>query len=339
MEQIRPQGVWLTVNRRCNFRCKWCYAKNTKYDSSQEMDWQLAQKLVDVCSVIGVKTILIIGGEPTLWSDLAKLNDLCRDYGVKTILVTNAMRFGFDSYWRQYLKSPNDMVGISLKAGNSEQLVAVAEVKQFDIVKKGISRAIEHFETGVSITYNSFYAENLPEIVQFAIDCGARMVKIDFCSTVFMNHKPSGKYMVEPHQLVKNIVHDYPQLHNITSGHLVFEMSIPFYLWPIGFIELLKERNQITSVCHVLKREGLVFDTNGNVIMCNGLFDYPIGHCGIDYSDADSLLELINSPQVSEYYEQMVRYPLPKCVQCQDYQECGGGCPLRWALYKPEELL
>ncbi len=25
------KNMWLTVNRSCNFRCPWCYAKSTEY--------------------------------------------------------------------------------------------------------------------------------------------------------------------------------------------------------------------------------------------------------------------------------------------------------------------
>lgn len=37
-------GMWLTVNRFCNFRCPWCYAKSTKYNKNGDMPLELAKK-------------------------------------------------------------------------------------------------------------------------------------------------------------------------------------------------------------------------------------------------------------------------------------------------------
>jgi radical SAM protein with 4Fe4S-binding SPASM domain len=54
--------------------------------------------------------------------------------------------------------------------------------------------------------------------------------------------------------------------------------------------------------------------------MCNGLFDYPIAKHGKDFCDAKSYLSL-------------------KCRDCEKYIECGGGCPLLWFFYKPDDII
>jgi len=176
-------------------------------------------------------------------------------------------------------------------------------------------------------------------MVAFAIKCGAKAVKIDFCSTTFLKGQPNTTYMVEPRRLVENILRDYPILEQITKGRIVFEMMIPFCLWPSSFIKELKQKGQILSVCHVLKRKGIIFDEIGNVIMCNALFDYPLGRYGNEFNNRTSLLAWLNTPRIINYYDHIRRYPSMSCKICSWYSDCGGGCPLRWSVYDPNELI
>lgn len=48
---------WLTVNRACNLRCKWCYAQETGLKKENDMPLKMAKDLVDICSDIGIKHI------------------------------------------------------------------------------------------------------------------------------------------------------------------------------------------------------------------------------------------------------------------------------------------
>ena len=114
---------------------------------------------------------------------------------------------------------------------------------------------------------------------------------------------------------------------------------VPLCLWPQSFIEELKRKDQILSVCHVHKRKGLIFTETGGIIICNALFDYPVGSYGDDFHDGQSLLEWLNTSEVLGYYNSIGCYPSLACETCQWYQDCGGGCPLRWALYKPDDII
>lgn len=339
MFQIWPKAVWLTVNRNCNFRCKWCYAEGTSYSKENEMSLELAEKLADIAYQMGITKILLIGGEPTLWEPLLKFNKFCAEKSLQTILVTNGAQFAVDKFWQEYRKNPNDKIALSLKASTAQQLFKVAGVSNFELVKKGIIRAIQELDAQASITYNIFYTENLIDMVKFAMECGAKGVKIDFCSTVFVRGHPESTYMVDPKVIVKNIVRDYPELTRLTDENIVFEMMIPFCLWPIKFLEQLKERQQILSVCHVHKREGIIFDENARVLMCNALFDYPIGRYGDEFNNGESLLTWLNSPKILSYYDYIRHYPSEMCEKCDWYVDCGGGCPLRWAVYDPKKIV
>lgn len=337
--EIHPTVAWLTVNRRCNFRCKWCYAQGASFDKEEEMPLELAIDITRLLNTAGIRHFFVTGGEPSLWGPLTKFNTFCQEIGLETTLVTNGMRFGNDNFWREYLEHPNTFVGISLKAGNPSQLMETAKVRRFAAVTKGISRAMSHFQSGVGIVYNSYCTDNLLEMAQYGMSCGARSVKIDFCTPVFVNGQPSAICVVEPRQMVANIMRDYLRLEEITEGNLAFIMSIPFCFWPKEFIQELKTKNRIESVCQLMKREGIVVGSDGSLYMCNELFDFPIGKYPEDFNSSDSLVEFLNSQEVNEYYAELSRYPSDRCQECSWYMDCGGGCPLHWSIYDPEQLV
>jgi radical SAM protein with 4Fe4S-binding SPASM domain len=314
--------------------------QGTNYRHSNEMTFDLSKKLAKLSYEAGIYNILIIGGEPTLWKYLVPFNSFCKELGIQTSLVTNGSTFSNDIFWNKYKACPNDGVGVSLKAGNKAQLYKVARVTNFSSVIKGIRRIMQNYiNSSISITLNSFYTENLPELVKLAVECGSKSVKIDFCSPILENTEPVNKYMIEPRELTLFISGIYPELDRITNGHIVFEMNFPFCLWPDAFIETLKKKNQISSVCQLMKREGIIFGVDGRVQMCNALFDFPIGYYNKDFKDAKSLIKFLNSDRIVNFYDQLIQYPSKKCKHCEWYLECGGGCPLRWLIYDPEKII
>lgn len=336
-EKWIPHAAWLTVNRKCNFRCKWCYAEDAGY-SEKEMTLELAKKLFELCYKIGIKKILLIGGEPTLWKHLLDFNEHCSKYKTETILVTNGARFGNDSFWKQYLKHPNSQIGLSLKAGNSIELEKLTGFSNFELFSKGMFRAINQLNANISLTYNSCYVNHLVDMACFAKKQGAKSLKIDFCSTVFIDGKADSTYMLNPEDMVKNIVGNYDFINDLFNGCLVFEMMVPFCIWPKEFIEKLKAKGQILSVCHVHKKEGIIFDEEGNLLMCNALFDYPLGKYGIDFNEG-SFLSWVNREDISIIQNKLRCYPSIDCRDCKWYYDCGGGCPLRWAIYNPNDIV
>ena len=63
----KVSSCWLTLNRACNLNCHWCYAKNA---TKQNMAASNAIKVIDFLPQIGVESIILIGGEPTVYQDL-----------------------------------------------------------------------------------------------------------------------------------------------------------------------------------------------------------------------------------------------------------------------------
>ena len=339
-QNVDISGSWLTVNRVCNFRCKWCYAEGTKYSKEDNMSLELAKKLIDFQAELGVKNVIILGGEPTLWKDLFTVIDLIAQKGMRSTIVTNGLLLSDEKYLEKLKASPVGEINISLKSGNKEQHMELTGSKRFDGVMKAIRNVTKSgINVGFSVTLNSFILNNIVEIAKVAAENGANGLGIHFCTTTFNDDMPQQGFMSDPRDVIAKIVETYGEMSNIMNGNVSLLQSLPVCLWPESFLEDLDRNGKITYGCHVKSRNGLIFDPNGKVIPCNCLYDYPIATFGEDFWDVNSFKKFWSKKEIVEIYDKFISYPSELCIGCSKFVKCGGGCPLHWFVNKPEGLI
>lgn len=334
--ECHPSNAWVTVNRQCNLRCRWCYSENSHFDTSKTMTLQKAKEVVEAAHSMGVNHFNIIGGEPTLWPELLQLNDFCRDLGVETGLITNAVRFAEGRFWAEYQSHPCDSVSISVKSVDREHFQEVTGFGNYDQVMKGIERGVSFHQAGVSTVYNSLVGiEGLKDIAMVCRGLGAKSLTVDLCSPVMTDAGADGGFSIEPHQLAEDIMAIQPFLSELYERHVSFMLYIPLCLFPAQFIERMLKNGQMGTTCQVYSRGGVNFDTNGDVLTCNTLLDSVIAKNGSDYHDGPSLLAHLNSDELRNDYKQLLRYPSNECVACRWNTICRGGCLLNWMVFDP----
>ncbi len=116
-------------------------------------------------------------------------------------------------------------------------------------------------------------------------------------------------------------------------------VKLPLCIWPRDFVNKLAQKDQINTVCQLHKHAGIIFGVTGEALICNSLYDFPIGKLDQDFTDAESLVALVNSEQSMALYNQLTAYASEKCVTCPMHSKCAGGCPLFWTVYNPEEII
>lgn len=303
------------------------------------MSLDLARNLLEIASGLCAQTINVIGGEPTLWPHLHEFNDICRRVNIRTTLVTNALRFSDDEYWGEYLKHPNDNVNISFKDCSPEGLLANTRMSAFDKMDKGLRRGVEYFKKGLSFVYAKGIEGRMLDMVRYAVDLGAQGLSIGYCTPAIYKDHADSKYMVDVGVMVRETVDSYEKIHEILHGAMVFFIKHPLCIWPADFLKTIVERNQIMTTCHLQHKSGGLFDTDGSLLMCNSLLDFPIGKYGVDFKSADSLIRFMATDKINGYYERFRCYPSEKCVGCNMYENCVGGCPLLWAAFNPDQMI
>jgi radical SAM protein with 4Fe4S-binding SPASM domain len=332
--------MWLTVNRRCNFRCEWCYAAESEYQAEDEMSLIFSLELLEISRQLGIGKLFLIGGEPTLWPHLFKFNDAAKSAKIKTTLVTNACRFSSDLFWEKYLEHSNTHIGASFKAFNSRSLLENTKFTKFTDATKGLQRVFENQPNSIaSFVYSRPYVSHFLDMVKYAINCGAFGVSVNFCSPAIHKDYVDDRFLVDINVLVKEIISAYEEAHTITNGHLVFVMKHPLCIWPQEFIQTLKNRGQISTTCHLQHQSGGIIDTNGSLLICNSMFNFPVGRYGQDFNSAESLATFFGSKQTRDYFAKVKTYPSKKCINCEVFEDCSGGCPLLWTVYPPDNVI
>lgn len=331
-------GFWLTVNRECNNRCQWCYAQGTNF-SRHNMDFHLARQILSIMSELKISDGIIIGGEPTLYKDLIELIKVMSEHGMKSALVTNGILLSDLEFLKKLLDVGLTSITISLKADNSENYRLLTGNNNFPKVLKALENVSKlGVRGGVSITLVKPLAVILSMVAQVAVDYGASSLMIDIGSPAIINGEINSDFLLNPREAAACIVDHYPKIESLNSK-VTFELSLPFCLFPKGFIPMLIEKNQLISGCHLVRRDGLIFDPDGNLIPCNIFTEYPLGKINSDFRDALSLRKFLRGEDIKGFYETASRLPSEQCQDCADWRFCCGGCIMRWMAFNPSDYI
>ncbi len=331
--------AWLTLNRSCNFRCPWCYAQGTGFDPKKSLTYDFAVILLNIITALRVKLIILIGGEPTLWPDLILFNRLLKTKDIQSVIVTNAYRFGNNTFWTAYNEVPNDGVNISLKAWDAASMKSIIGNADFEILKRGISRGLEYSGGSLSFVVSEQCLDHLVEMAGLAKSLGAQRLNLTMCEPYIVNGETEAQGLVSTQRLNERFVPAFAHVRKLMHENVSVSLKTPLCLWPRDFLQGLIDRKQLVTGCQLQHRSGLIFDYDGAVSVCNGLTDYPVARYETDYQSAPELQRKLESEEVVQLYDTMTSYPSTRCNGCPMWENCGGGCPLFWTLYKPEEVI
>ena len=337
----KPSTAWLTLNRSCNLRCKWCYAQDTNYCLNNDMKLEDAYKAIDIIKDLGnIKTIVLIGGEPTIYKNVFQVIEYAKEKGLRTVLVTNGVALSNAELIEKFVKSGLSSVNLSLKGSSNEQYLKETGVPAYGKAIQGIKN-LANTELDFAVSYVvsndnvGYLYETLKEFEKFSK--GTKTYLLSFCGPYFEEGeiKDIGtKPVILAHEFAK-------QCQLIMKDNINFNIhcTLPLCIFPKGFIEELIKKNRISTLCHLQNRSGIIFDTNLNLLLCNALFDYPYATYGKDYHDAESLLGFLNSEETLAKFKELLKVPSDKCVTCEKMPICAGGCIIQWFKYKVEDLI
>jgi radical SAM protein with 4Fe4S-binding SPASM domain len=336
---LRPQVGWLTVNRECNMRCEWCYAKGTGYAPQDSMTLEFALELSNAMISNGVTNITLIGGEPTLWPHLLEYLELFKGSSTRITLVTNGTRFGSDNFWNLYQIHPASSISISIKAFDEESYRCTTGRSNFSITKKGIQRALSLPKTHSSIVFTGEDPDQIIEFARFVRVCGSNRLGISPATPAYVNGSPDSGFLIHPQRFVDGIAAHYEELNGMFDGNISISAKLPLCMWPKTLVRTMVERKQLFTTCQLQHRSGLIFDVTGKLLSCNSLPDHPIGKWGDEFATTSSLKEHINSAPVVSFYDKLTTYAASPCKNCSVRSLCGGGCPLFYGVYQGKDLV
>lgn len=328
-------SAWLTTNRTCNLKCKWCYAREACDD--QQMDFEKAKAIAERLSSRKVKKVVLIGGEPTLYPNLIDLIRYIKDKGMHVSIATNGKKFRDLEFAESIVKAGVSGINISLKSNSERGYINDTGTTGFEDALKGYDNLkISGFKASVSyviIDGDRRKFKNLIEVLkEREIDnIGLQFVKpaLELTeSSNIMDIREMGEFVEYIYELMEKMKLDY-----------CLEISFPLCLIKRAILYKLIEKRKIVTCCHIQSGSGIIFDTDFKVLPCNHFANYPFSKYPLDLKDEKAIDRLWESEEVKTFRKKARCYPSFKCQECNLWNICGGGCFTRWFYIDPKNYI
>lgn len=334
----KPKVAWLTINRSCDMRCKWCYAQGTNYNVSDDMSLEMVKKAISIIKSFGINKVVLIGGEPTRHKQFKEILKICHENAIQPSIITNGLSLSNSKYLEDLIELGLKNINLSIKGQTKEDYLNFVGIDCFDSIVRSIDNILNRkLNLTVSYVLTNENVCGLFDLFSRLNRMGVKNFYISFCNPYFDGQNISN-YGIEIFELIDNFIVQCNKLFN-AKIRFNFHMTLPLCLWPKPFIDKLVQNKSVSTSCQLHNRSGIIFDTNLNVIPCNSLYNYPYLIYGKDYNDYTSLKEVLYSNEINKSFEKLLSAPSDQCVSCKDFIYCAGGCLLQWFTYDFNKLL
>ncbi len=313
--------VTITLNRGCNLNCSWCYASKTGFKKELDMGEDVFKKILSFCEEAKAKSVCLIGGEPTIYP---KIHDVIRALKEKSMyfsIVSNGLIFKSVEEVKRFKDSGLEHITISVKSYDKETYNAVTGKDSFDDVIAALRNLVENgIDVAASYVLSEESIVGIKEMVEKVSSTGCAKFFFSFYRGTDENDNISS--VSDRVSFIRRVedLHSW-MINNIPNLKMVF--LDPLCLFDDYFIDGNIEN--LGWPCYVHGSSDVVFDSLGNVIPCNTLYDVTICKIGKDFNSYEEYLSL-DKPD----YKKLRGLPSLKCKECQYFERCKGKCVCNW---------
>jgi len=304
------------------------------------MDKEMAKGIVNLLAGFQPRTIVLIGGEPTVWNHYFTLARHIAGKGLRTTVVSNGLTFANYKFVEKSVRAGITNVTISVKGFSPQGYEAGCGYSGgYEVVKRAIANLSRTpIKTMISITVSYDIVERWKEITAFLKEFPKGFYSFSFEKPVIL---ADGTVAMDDRMMPGKIaswIQDvmYPSL--AQSGiDFKAEFVFPHCQFPQSFIDEVEKSNHVFGGCLLLKSNGVVFDPAGNVLPCNHFVGFPLGKYGVDFKTSEEFLMWRESQ--GDFYKKTMSAPCEECGKCNRWYKCGAGCRLWWLYRGTPELI
>jgi len=332
-------STWLTVNYKCNNRCKWCYAKNPIETTNFDMPLDLAKSAIDLIKSLNSAGITLIGGEPTIYPHLDDVLGYGKSKNVKMGMVTNGRRLEDKIFLDNLFERGLTGVTISINGSSPEVHDGITGITgSFYQTKQAIKNCTEggyKFTTETTICQEN--KDDLENILDMLFEIGVERPQFNICTRAITEDNPSTLTVYEDAKLREQLY-----LHAKAQEKKVkFIIPLPFCAYSPEIRKELLSTKTIYNSCQIYGGNGFVIDHNGDVLPCVRWSGYPLGNIkkqDNNIMNKTEFLEFWHNGDPKKFREKLRVYPSKECITDSDYWgDCHGGCPMLWLKYDARE--
>lgn len=339
MKNTRIPTVWLPITYKCNNRCEWCYAQN-ELDKNRDLSDENEELFLDFLSDLKVKKIVLIGGEPTIYSNIVRLISGANDRKIKVGMVSNGRKLEDYNFCENLKKAGIQSITISIQGSTGYSHDKITEVKgSFNQSMRGLENLIKTKIDASTETVMSRDNENdLENIVELTERYDLKQSAYSICGPCLT--KNNSEFPLSLNEGAKMFERIFTHSKYKERTKLITSSTICSFD-PKIYAEMRKYK-AVSRGCHILTGSRFVLESNGDVVPCVHFAGLPIMNIFDEgeIMSAEKFLEEYNSPNGKNktFRKMLEKYPSTKC---RDYDcwgnECAGGCPIFWAQYSPQQ--
>ncbi|HMN37653.1 MAG TPA: heme d1 biosynthesis radical SAM protein NirJ [Hyphomicrobium sp.] len=167
----RPVVIW-NLTRRCNLKCRHCYAVAADHHFPGELSSDEAFAVLDDLARYGIPALILSGGEPLSRPDTLDIARRSKAYGLYTALSSNGTPI--DGRVADDIATIGfDYVGISLDGIGKTNDWFRGQDGAFDAALAGVRACLARdIKVGLRYTMTTENAEQLPELLDLAVSEG-----------------------------------------------------------------------------------------------------------------------------------------------------------------------
>lgn len=332
MNKDKIDQCTITLTRKCNLRCNFCYAKRTEYIEDNIIDYDDLKKVIDFCDEAQVKYIVFTGGEPTLYPRIFDILEYIKNkkHKMQVAIATNGILLKNIEFCNKLVSYGVSYVDISLKGNGEEQCKAIAGVECFESQNQAIQNLSKlELDYTCSMVLTKENVGTLCESVRNSLSRGAKQFSFTFVIDNEKTEYDEDTYWKNnnPFALIEEFMMQVEELNSITEEWWI-EYSFPLCVYTEKQLDILA--GKLAFPCQIHNENGITFDTELNLIPCNMHFEDKIGQLGTDFSSYDEFKKWMKKDIYRDIIDRLKEYPSKKCKECDKLEVCYGGCPVTW---------
>lgn len=201
--------LWLEITQACNLKCVHCYEGEIHKHCVNGLDTAKWYDIVEQAKEIGVKNLVVIGGEPCLHKDINGIITKIVENNLHATIVTNATVMSTSLMDLIIENKEKISVKVSIYGPNASVHENVTKVKgSFDKLVKNVkyltTNGVKVLSAVVAMKENQDYLE---ETKSFIKNLGMIYTRYDVIRNVFGGtqklHIPTNKYVIKQCQYTK----------------------------------------------------------------------------------------------------------------------------------------
>jgi MoaA/NifB/PqqE/SkfB family radical SAM enzyme len=244
----QPDTAILMITKRCNLTCQFCDLKN----GNEEMKTEDAFQIIDNLNKIGIKGIVLTGGEPFLHKGLFDIIAHAKEKGIKISITTNGSVLR--DYIQQIINSKIDVINISLDGFEATHDSLRMKKGLYEVVKNNIFE-LKDKQQNITINY-VVTKDNFNELEAFYNWAQEQRIPVDFWP---VNH--SKALFINPDNEYDTFLRFVKKLRSRN------QISRFKYIYYLRVREYLNSKNTLRVRCLGLAQSFGVY-VNGDIRIC-----------------------------------------------------------------------